>query len=66
MPSWVRYSVTVYLGLLLAGSFVSLPTVTSGSQAGKELLPPGMPRVVEMDHEAAEAEDRCALCPHRR
>jgi hypothetical protein len=31
MPSWVRYSVSVYLGLLLAGALAPPPSTTTGS-----------------------------------
>lgn len=35
MNSWVRYSVAVYVGLLLAGSVVVPPTLTAGSSAAR-------------------------------
>lgn len=38
MPSWVRYSVSVYLGLLLAGSLVPEPNTSVGSQAERARL----------------------------
>lgn len=40
MPSWVRYSVTVYLGLLLAGSYVLSPSATGGSQVQQPRVQP--------------------------
>ena len=38
MPSWVRYSISVYFGLLLAGALVYSPSATVGSPPA--LLPP--------------------------
>lgn len=36
MYSWVRYSVAVYLGLLLAGSIVMPPSASIGSGYGPD------------------------------
>lgn len=49
MPSWVRYSVSVYLGLLLAGSLVTSPSSTIGSP--QSLRPPSHVSTVAVEAE---------------
>ena len=68
MPSWVRYSVTVYLGLLLAGSIVLPPSATSGSQRENLSTLPAS-SVSTSNHTAdlpADDPERCPLCPEPR
>lgn len=64
MQPWQRYSVAVYLGLLLAGTLVAHPPAPAPGSADGVYLDPYRP---EMDEpQAAEpqsAHDACSDCP---
>lgn len=71
MSSWVRYSVAVYLGLLLAGSMMApQPQVSVGSDAmtrhdavglGRAARPAASPQA---DERPAQSLQTPASCPH--
>ena len=54
MPSWVRYSVAVYVGLLLAGSVVLPPSATVGSESALHPAPPATVRSVSPDRPGSD------------
>jgi hypothetical protein len=73
MSSWVRYSIAVYLGLLMAGAFGSIGSFWSPQTEGSSPTPtrlrtcavrPVPPSVVDVQHQGEQDPDDCRVRPY--